>query len=57
MDPEGVQRRSKHIWHLDGYDELKPYGFCIHGCIGGYSRQIMWLEVGRTNNHPGVVAG
>ncbi|XP_073254905.1 uncharacterized protein [Porites lutea] len=70
MDPEGVQRRSRHrlqrrqyhakgpnfIWHLDGYDKLKPYGFCIHGCIDGYSRQIMWLEVGRTNNHPGVVA-
>ena len=46
MDPEGVQRRSTHrlqrrqyhakgpnfIWHLDGYDKLKPYGFCIHGC-------------------------
>ena len=70
MDPEGVQRRSRprlqrrqyhakgpnFIWHLDGYDKLKPYGFCIHGCIDGYSRQIMWLKVGRTNNHPGVVA-
>ena len=47
MDPEGVQRRSRHrlqrrqyhakgpnfIWHLDGYDKLKPYGFCIHGCM------------------------
>ena len=63
MDFEGVQRRSRQtpkgpnfIWHLDGYDKLKPYGFCIHGCIDGYSRQIMWLKVGRTNNHPGVVA-
>ena len=70
MDPEGVQRRSRNrlqrrqyhakgpnfIWHLDGYDKLKPYGFCIHGCIDGYSRQIMWLEVGCTNNHPGIVA-
>jgi len=70
MDPEGVDRRLKHrlqrrqyhakgpnfIWHIDGYDKLKPYGFCIHGCIDGYSRKIMWLEVGRTNNHPGVIA-
>lgn len=70
MDPEGVERRSRHrlqrreyhakgpnfIWHLDGYDKLKPYRLCIHGCIDGYSRQIMWLEVGCTNNYPGVIA-
>ncbi|XP_068737084.1 uncharacterized protein [Montipora capricornis] len=70
LDPGGVERRSRHrlqrrqyhakgpnfIWHIDGYDKLKPYGFCIHGCIDGYSRKIMWLEVGRTNNHPGIVA-
>ena len=23
------------MWHLDGYDKLKPYGFAIHGCIDG----------------------
>lgn len=23
------------LWHLDGYDELKPFGICIHGCIDG----------------------
>ena len=23
------------IWHLDGYDKLSAYGFCIHGCIDG----------------------
>ena len=70
LDPEGVEKRSKNrlqrrqyngkgpnfLWHLDGYDKIKPYGFCIHGCIDGYSRQVMWLEVGRTNNHPGVIA-
>ncbi len=22
-----------HIWHADGYDKLKPYGFPVHGCI------------------------
>lgn len=36
------------IWHLDGYDKLKPYWFWIHGAIDGYSRRILWLEVGPT---------
>ena len=31
----------KHCWHADGYDKLKLYGFPIHSCIDGYSRQIM----------------
>ena len=66
LDPEGVEMRSKRrfrrrryaaagpnfIWHLDGYDKFKPYGFCIHGVIGGYSRRILWLEVGPSNNDP-----
>lgn len=63
LDPEGVEMQSKRrfrrryaasgpnfIWHLDGYDKLKPYRFCIHGAIDGYSRRILWLEVGPTNN-------
>ena len=43
IDPEGVRRRKAHmlvrrryyargpnyVWHVDGYDKLKPYGFCI----------------------------
>lgn len=42
LDPDGVEQRSCHrlrrrqycskgpdyIWHIDGYDKLKPYGFC-----------------------------
>lgn len=70
VDPTGVERRSRnrlrrrqyrgkgpnYIWHVDGYDKLKPFGFCIHGCIDGYSRRILWLEVGTTNNDPGVTA-
>jgi len=23
------------LWHIDGYDKLKPFGFPIHGCIDG----------------------
>jgi hypothetical protein len=43
-------------WHIDGYDKLKPFGFCIHGAIDGYSRRILWLEVSSSNNDPTTVA-
>ncbi|XP_067022026.1 uncharacterized protein [Acropora muricata] len=70
LDPEGVEDRSRrrlrrrkyrakgpnYIWHMDGYDKLKPFGFCVHGAIDGYSRRILWLEVGTTNNDPSVIA-
>ena len=60
FDPDGVDRWLRHrlqrrqykgrgpnfIWHIDGYDKLKPFSFSIHGCIDGYSRRIMWLEYG-----------
>ena len=44
-----------YTWHVDGYDKPKPFGFCIHGCIDGYSRKVLWLEVASTNNNPSVV--
>ena len=70
LDPDGCEERrtkclrrrkyrnpgANHAWHMDGYDKLKPYGFPIHGCIDGFSRRILWLEVARTNNNPAVVA-
>ena len=66
LDPDGVKRRSKrnlkrrkyhvigsnYIWHSDEYNKLKPFGFCIHGAIDGYSRRILWLEVSSSNNNP-----
>ena len=71
LDPEGVRCRTKrrlrrreysnpgpnYLWHIDGYDKLKPYGICIHGCIDGYSRQIIWLEAASCNNNPRLIAG
>ena len=67
---DGVSARLKHrlrrrqyitkgpnrLWHIDGYDKLKPFGFCVHGAIDGYSRRIMWLEVDPSNNDPSVKA-
>lgn len=38
------------------YDKIKPYGFAINGAIDGYSRRIMWLEVGPSNSDPHYVA-
>ena len=49
LDPEGVQDRTRRglrrrkysakepnfIWHMDGYDKLKPFGFCVHGASDG----------------------
>ena len=71
LDPVGVDIRSRrrlrrrnyhakgpnYIWHADGYDKLKSYGLCIHGCIDGFSRKIIWMEVNHTNNDPFVTAG
>ena len=43
-------------WHIDGYDKLKPFGFAIHGAIDGYSRKVLWLDVGTSNNDPYITA-
>ncbi|CAH0550629.1 unnamed protein product [Brassicogethes aeneus] len=71
IDPHGVSLRRKRklnsrqyfnkgpnfLWHMDGYDKLKPYGICISGCIDGYSRKVLWLKASSTNNDPKVIAG
>lgn len=70
IDPQGVAlrkvnrlRRRKYyalgpnyVWHVDGYDKLKPFGFCIHAAIDGYSRRVMWLEVSSSNNKSSLIA-
>ena len=70
LDPEEVKNRSlkkftrrkytsagpNYMWHTDGYDKLKPFGFAIHGDIDGYSRKILWLHIGSSNNNPRVIA-
>ena len=44
------------MWHIDGYDKLKPYGFAIHGAIDGFSRKIISLNVSSSNNNPAYIA-
>ena len=69
LDPKGVsERQAKRLtrrkyyvkdpdeaWHLDGNDKLKPFGFSIHGCIDGYSRKMLWLEVCPSNKDSSVI--
>ena len=45
-----------YMWHINGYDKLKPFGFAIHGTSDGYSRKILWLHIGSSNNNPQVIA-
>ena len=70
LDPDGVEQRKAHrmirrtyrsrgpnfLWHMDGYDKLKPFGFCVHGAIDGYSRKILWLKVNESNSDPNIIA-
>jgi DNA-binding Lrp family transcriptional regulator len=70
LDPNGILKRKKrrlhrrqyvsngpdHVWHVDSYDKLKPYGIAINGCIDGFSRSVIWLEANSTNSDPKVIA-
>jgi len=70
IDPGGSEIRKAHrlkrrkyhnpgpnyVWHIDGYDKLKIFGFPIHGAIDGFSRKILWLNVTRSNNSPDNIA-
>ena len=44
-----------YVWHINGHDKLKPYGVSIRGCIDGYSRRIIWIEVAATNEMPELI--
>ncbi len=45
------------VWHVDGYNKLKPFGIGRRGCIDGFSRSMIWLEAYKTNNDPRLIAG
>ena len=62
LDPDAIELRKKgrlkrrlyfakgpnYLWHVDSYEKLKPFGFCINGCIDGFSRYMIWLNVYHT---------
>ena len=70
IDPEDASVRKKKtikrrtcetngpfdVFHIDGNEKLKRFGFAIHGCIDGFSRKLIWIFVSTTNNDPLVVA-
>ena len=70
VDPAGVERRCRYrlarreyyapgpnwIYHVDGHDKLKRYGFAVYGGMDGFSRKIVWLYIATTNNNPEVIA-
>ena len=55
IDPEGVSMRKKktikrgtyetngpfEMFHIDGNDKLKRFGFAIHGRIDGFNRKLI----------------
>ena len=65
-DPSAVSSRRKRrlarreydvgcpnaLWHFDQNDELRQFGFKIHGCIDGWSRKVIWLHIGLNNRVP-----
>ncbi|CAB4012840.1 hypothetical protein AC249_AIPGENE23002 [Paramuricea clavata] len=42
-------RSPLSLWHIDGNHKLIRWGFVIHGCIDGYSRQITFLHCSCNN--------
>ncbi|WAQ93521.1 hypothetical protein MAR_005992 [Mya arenaria] len=46
-----------YLWHIDGYDKLKPFGICIHDATDGFLRYVLWLEAYQTNNDPKLISG
>ncbi|MEQ2300387.1 hypothetical protein AMECASPLE_024911 [Ameca splendens] len=70
LNPQGIALRTRrrftrrmyhsmgpnYIWHVDGYDKLKPFGLALSECTDDFSRRMMWLVCGNTNNNPSVIA-
>ena len=44
-------RGPNYMWHTDGNDKMKGFGFAISVCINGFSRNLIWLEVARSNKN------
>jgi hypothetical protein len=38
------------IWSVDGHSKLQNYGIDVYGAIDGFSRRILWINVGLASN-------
>ena len=70
LNAEGFQKRKRrklvrrknrnpdpnYVWHIDGHNKLKPFGFPVHGCIDGFPRKLIWLEVTSSNKVPEIIS-
>ena len=67
LDPNGSENWKAHRLRRRQYvsvgsnfcrdaDGYGKYGLLIHGCVDGFSHNILWLKVSRTNNDPIVPA-
>ena len=45
-----------YMVHVDQNDKLAKYGFFIHGAIDGFSRNLVWINVGNTNRNSATIA-
>ncbi|KAL0567248.1 hypothetical protein V5O48_014747 [Marasmius crinis-equi] len=46
---------SNALWHHDGNEKLRPWGFYIHGCVDGHSRLMIYMHC--CNNKRAAVVG
>ncbi|XP_078362786.1 uncharacterized protein LOC144646946 [Oculina patagonica] len=57
-----IQRRPysvphpNYLWHIDTNMKLRHWRMCIHGCVDGYSRAIIYLVVNNNNRATTVLA-
>ena len=70
IHPEGIESKKAHklkrrvhvsqgpnfIWHIDGYDKLKAFGFPIHGAIDGSRRKILWPNIWPAKNNLYIIS-
>ena len=52
-----VSKGPNYIWHFDSYDKLKPYGICVNGCVDGFSRKVVWMNVYHNSSDPKLIGG
>ena len=55
LDSTYISTDPRHTYHIDGYDKSKPFGFTNHAALDDYSRKILCLFVGSSNNDPKII--